>query len=249
MNFQQSSVGVRTSRIVPDLKHSRNHQGSDADHYLISPSNSPVLLCFEIQSKSEASSNDSLSCSLLYHFDLSRSDSCNELMRGVSMKKNVCICLALVMIQLPLVASAASTSIDGTANNDVLVGTSGIDFIDGQAGNDVLSGLGGQDVFMLEIGGGDDVVTDLKPSTNYNKSEKLVFGGHGPFVAGDTMMSSTRLPNMRLVSGMSFETASGDILTITDVGNDVVFSWSTGESFTVLGLNASRIIGTMIHSF
>ena len=38
-------------------------------------------------------------------------------------------------------------SIDGTANNDVIVGSDGADVIDGKGGNDLICGYGGQSSF------------------------------------------------------------------------------------------------------
>ncbi|WP_036484114.1 FG-GAP repeat protein [Myxosarcina sp. GI1] len=52
-------------------------------------------------------------------------------------------------------------NIDGTSNDDKLVGTSSNDTINGLAGDDKLTGGGGRDTFVINAGDGIDTITDF----------------------------------------------------------------------------------------
>lgn len=100
----------------------------------------------------------------------------------ISSKKNGTV--YLVTNSLPPAAScngfvATTTSLTGTAGDDVIVGTPGADVIDGGGGNDVICGRGGADT--ITGGPGDDLInagwgSDL---VRAGDGDDTVFGGPG----------------------------------------------------------------------
>lgn len=62
--------------------------------------------------------------------------------------------------------NSAANSLFGAEGGDALDGRDGADLLHGQAGNDILTGGGGADIFVFEVGGGHDVITDFQPGTD-----------------------------------------------------------------------------------
>ncbi|MGA3681968.1 calcium-binding protein, partial [Pseudomonas graminis] len=72
-------------------------------------------------------------------------------------------------------AGAGNDRIFGEAGDDVLYGDEGDDIIDGGAGNDTLNGGEGNDTYLVDVGAGQDVIT------NYNSGSSIdtvQFGDH-----------------------------------------------------------------------
>lgn len=145
------------------------------------------------------------------------------------------------------------TDIKGTGSDDRLVGTSGPDdmhalggndYVNGGAGNDTLTGNAGADYFVMDPGGGDDVITDFTLHTNAG-SDHIVFEGFGN-------LGGAVLPE-RLYDGEVLHTTGGHTLTITADGHGgTLFSWETGDSVHVLGTGPAEFpsyVLTVVDSF
>jgi Ca2+-binding RTX toxin-like protein len=102
----------------------------------------------------------------------------------------------------------------GNSLDNHITGNDLANTIDGYGGNDTLTGGGGADLFRFEVHSGKDIITD--------------FGANGDH---DTINT---------VSYMR----SGARATVTDHGSDVVISFSTGDSITLLGVHAHDLIAT-----
>lgn len=96
-----------------------------------------------------------------------------------------------------LVGQAGDDALNGDAGNDRLSGGLGVDTLRGGAGNDTLLGGAGADVYVLELGGGADVIADrdnngviytngLRPVTD-ESLETIAFGAG--IAAGDLRAS------------------------------------------------------------
>ncbi|MES3026271.1 MAG: right-handed parallel beta-helix repeat-containing protein [Pseudomonadota bacterium] len=105
-----------------------------------------------------------------------------------------------------ITGNVGANILNGYGGNDTINGGGGNDSLGGHAGNDVLTGGAGNDMFHFMPGGGKDIVTD--------------FGANGD---QDTIDISNYL-----MAGLK--------PTVTDVGNDVVISFRTGESITLVGV-------------
>ena len=64
------------------------------------------------------------------------------------------------------VSSGQALVIHGGAGNDTIVGGAGNDYIDGGLGNDVLTGGPGADTFVMDLGVGNDAITDFNVSSD-----------------------------------------------------------------------------------
>jgi Ca2+-binding RTX toxin-like protein len=72
--------------------------------------------------------------------------------------------------------------LDGGRNNDVLFGGNGDDTLIGGRGNDTMSGESGENLFIIEIGDGQDVIRDFQPgidSIQIMSSGEIVGGSVG----------------------------------------------------------------------
>ncbi|MBC6981698.1 calcium-binding protein [Caulobacter sp. 17J80-11] len=110
--------------------------------------------------------------------------------------------------------NAVANVLDGGAGNDVLLGGGGNDTLIGGAGNDVMTGGTGDDLFVFGPSFGQDRIED--------------------FVAGGT---EDRLD-------FSAYTGTGVTWTLTQVGEDAVFSFSDGSTLTLAHVQASSLSQT-----
>ncbi|MEM7317645.1 MAG: hypothetical protein AAF408_01345 [Pseudomonadota bacterium] len=63
-----------------------------------------------------------------------------------------------------ITAGTAGVTIAAWGGNDTLIGLSGRDVIDGGVGNDTLSGGGNSDLFLFDVGYGNDTILDFDPN-------------------------------------------------------------------------------------
>ncbi|MDP3594712.1 MAG: right-handed parallel beta-helix repeat-containing protein [Phenylobacterium sp.] len=113
-----------------------------------------------------------------------------------------------------IIGNVGDNILNGMAGNDTIDGGAGNDQIGGGAGDDVLAGGLGNDNFFFERGSGRDVVTD--------------FGANGDH---DTIDISSYL-------------RAGLKPILTDAGSDVVISFKTGESITLVGVDLHDLTAT-----
>ena len=111
----------------------------------------------------------------------------------------------------PALAPSLVTLFTGKASADTITGDAFSDRIEGGGGADTLTGGAGIDTFVFAKGSGKDVITD--------------FGSGGE----------------RDVVDISAYTAAGYKPLVKDVGNDVVISFSTGDSITLIGVHAADL--------
>jgi len=115
------------------------------------------------------------------------------------------------------------TTISGTSDSDILVGTNSADTISGGAGDDTLSGLGGNDVILA--GSGDDTVSGGAGNDliSGGSGDDCIDGGKGNDVilagSGDDTVSGGA--GNDLISG-----GSGDDCIDGGSGNDLLFGGS-----------------------
>jgi Ca2+-binding RTX toxin-like protein len=126
--------------------------------------------------------------------------------------------------------------LDGGNGNDVLIGAFGEDNLVGGAGNDrlngdtstydpttnnpivdgaddVLTGGAGDDVFVFQLGAGDDTITDFT-----HESDRIDIASELLTIDTDANMLAELLGNIAVVSGDSVITfSSGDTLTVVGV--------------------------------
>jgi RTX calcium-binding nonapeptide repeat (4 copies) len=129
-----------------------------------------------------------------------------------------------------------------TESDDVLTGGLGTQFLHGGFGNDTLSGGADADVFIMESGGGDDLVLDFKAAGQNH--DVITFRTFGRFEG-----VGERLGHETLSDGQTFVTETGHVLTVIDTGDDTVLQWDTGESLTLAGVNPGSLYGDWIYSF
>ncbi|MBC6981701.1 calcium-binding protein [Caulobacter sp. 17J80-11] len=110
--------------------------------------------------------------------------------------------------------NAVANVLDGGAGADVLLGGGGNDVLVGGAGNDVMTGGTGDDLFVFGPGFGQDRIDD--------------------FAAGGT---EDRLD-------FSAYTGTGVTWTLTQVGDDAVFSFSDGATLTLAHVQATSLSQT-----
>jgi hypothetical protein len=132
----------------------------------------------------------------------------------------------------------------GTAGVDSLTGSNSLDYFNGGAGDDAYRGKGGKDNFGNSLGGGVDTVFDFN-TTNANH-DQVVFDGRGQFELAFT--TSNLLLAGRLADGDQFTTTHGDVLTVTDAGDDVSLLWQDGTGVVLLGVDPNDIWGEWIFS-
>jgi hypothetical protein len=104
--------------------------------------------------------------------------------------------------------------VDGGAGDDTVNGGDGADTVVGRTGSDVLTGGAGDDTFWFERGDGKDVITD--------------FGANGDHDSLD----------------LSWLYRGGLKATLTDVGENLVISFKTGEEITLMGVHAHELTAT-----
>jgi Ca2+-binding RTX toxin-like protein len=105
----------------------------------------------------------------------------------------------------------------GNAGNDTIDGRGGIDYILGGAGNDTMTGGTGADVFVLENGHGDDVITDFEAGAG--RTDRIwLQGNHG-------------IADMAELMGALTDTAGGALLT-TDQGTILFQGLSVADFHT-----------------
>ncbi|MBD5804584.1 Poly(beta-D-mannuronate) C5 epimerase 7 [Azoarcus sp. Aa7] len=139
----------------------------------------------------------------------------------------------------------------GTDSNDVLVGTSGVNWMDGGAGDDELHGMDGSDTYVMSSGGGNDRVVDYGAPWDVDTVSVQGFDASqvrliGDMATGDLLIRATSGEEMRIVdqnTGMGIEQivfADGTIwgkLEIANAtleyrgtaGNDVLVGTSDGD--------------------
>lgn len=110
-----------------------------------------------------------------------------------------------------IVGNLGTNILDGGAGNDTLDGGAGADTLVGRSGNDLLTGGEGVDTFWFEPGGGKDTITD--------------FGAGGEKDVLD--ISSYLRAGMKPV--------------VTDVGANVIISFSNGDAITLIGVDAHEL--------
>jgi Ca2+-binding RTX toxin-like protein len=113
-----------------------------------------------------------------------------------------------------LTGNAGNNVLDGGAGNDTINGGAGNDTIIGGTGDDRLTGGAGADVFRFAPHSGHDVITDFG------------FGGE------------------KDVIDISAYKAAGLTANLHDVGSDLVISFTTGDSITLLGVHSNQLVAT-----
>lgn len=103
----------------------------------------------------------------------------------------------------------------GGGGNDVLNGGDGNDRLRGDHGDDMVTGGAGRDRFIFNLQGGDDVVTDYTDET-----DRLDF------------------------SNFNFATATDLLAHAVQDGANVIFTMPTGETVTLLNVQASVLEAT-----
>ncbi|MDF0600096.1 Hint domain-containing protein [Psychromarinibacter sp. C21-152] len=122
--------------------------------------------------------------------------------------------------------AADADSLDGGAGDDVLAGDGGADTLDGGAGADTLTGGTGDDIFVLQSGGGADVITDFDTGDDDND---------GSF--------NDQLDLSGLLDDEGNPVNAWDITVSDDGSGNAVLSFPNGESLTLLGVSPSEIDG------
>lgn len=123
----------------------------------------------------------------------------------------------------------------GTAGDDVINGRNGNDQIDGGAGNDTLAGGNGRDIFILQDGGGNDVISDFEVG-----QDKVYFSFNG---------SSDILFLGGVFDGKSFTDFNGDSYLFQAVDadgdgiTDTLVTVNGDESITLLGVAPNSLHG------
>ncbi|PZQ63827.1 MAG: hypothetical protein DI570_07705 [Phenylobacterium zucineum] len=112
-----------------------------------------------------------------------------------------------------LTGNAGGNLLDGAAGNDTIDGGAGNDTLVGGEGDDRLIGGDGDDVFRFAPGGGKDVVVDY---------------GFGPGKESLDFAAYVK---------------AGITYSLADVGGVATFSFSNGDSVTLLGWHASDLAG------
>jgi hypothetical protein len=146
-----------------------------------------------------------------------------------------------------LTCNGLTTTIDGTAGNDILTGTQGNDVIHALGGNDIIYGLGGNDTIcggeghdIIYGGDGNDTLlaergndtvygNDGNDTINGSLGRDLLFGGDGldtlidvdglqnQYSGGDFMQNGIAMWNSRIPM-------ANTMTTVDSVGNVGVFS-------------------------
>jgi Ca2+-binding RTX toxin-like protein len=113
-----------------------------------------------------------------------------------------------------ITGNAGANLLDGAAGNDTINGGAGNDSLIGGAGADRLTGGSGVDVFRFALHSGNDVITD--------------FGAGGE----------------KDVIDISAFKAAGLTASLHDAGSDLVISFTSGDSITLLGVHANQLVAT-----
>jgi Ca2+-binding RTX toxin-like protein len=113
-----------------------------------------------------------------------------------------------------ITGNSGANLLDGGAGNDTINGGAGNDTIIGGLGDDRLTGGAGVDVFRFAPHSGHDVITDFG------------FGGE------------------KDVLDISAYKAAGLTASLHDVGSDLVISFTTGDSITLLGVHSNQLVAT-----
>ncbi|MBC6981705.1 M10 family metallopeptidase [Caulobacter sp. 17J80-11] len=110
--------------------------------------------------------------------------------------------------------NAVANVLDGGAGHDVLLGGGGNDTLIGGAGNDVMTGGAGDDLFVFGTGFGQDRIDDFVAGGAEDRLDFSAFAG------------------------------TGVTWTLTQVGDDAVFSFSDGSSLVLAHVQATSLTQT-----
>jgi Ca2+-binding RTX toxin-like protein len=135
-----------------------------------------------------------------------------------------------------IINPTATNSWAGTGNelNNVITGNSGANVLDGKAGNDTIDGGAGNDTIIG--GAGDDRLTGGTGNDTFRFGPQSGHDVITDFGAGGT----------KDVIDISAYKAAGLTPTVHDIGSDVVISFSTGDSITVLGVHAHDLVANNV---
>ncbi len=128
----------------------------------------------------------------------------------------------------------------GTAGDDTLIGSAGADTLDGGAGNDLLQGDFGNDTYVFGVGYGQDTIHENRISAYHSQADKVTF---------DATVSVADVVISRIGDDVIFTLTSGDSLTVTDYFKTVYnriesFEFSDGTVWTESDLYAALLAGT-----
>ena len=115
-----------------------------------------------------------------------------------------------------LIGGPGADKMYGGSGANVINGGAGNDLIDGGGGNDTLIGGTGIDTFVFEKGSGKDVINDFG------------LGGEHDII------------------DISAYTSAGYKATVKDSGANVVISFSTGDTITLLGVHAKDLVADTV---
>ena len=114
-----------------------------------------------------------------------------------------------------LKGTSKADSLHGSNSDDIIQGGKGNDFIYGEGGDDTLTGGSGADVFVLSVGGGNDVVTDFNPAEDILV---LDYGGYSKtYYAGSFTTDSFQAASLDGSSGLVLSLNDQDSITLLGV--------------------------------
>ncbi|HYD64611.1 family 16 glycosylhydrolase [Azospirillum sp.] len=120
-------------------------------------------------------------------------------------------------VENAVVRARYGVQVVGNGLSNTLRGGPGDDLLDGRGGDDVLTGGPGRDVFWIRAGRGRDTVTDFKPGAEPD-SDVLELAGYG-------------LSDLAAVKA-----------AMRQRGPDVVLTFDNGETLTLQGTDATKIV-------
>ena len=129
-----------------------------------------------------------------------------------------------------IAAGNAADTVFGGAGDDVVDGGAGDDTLTGGAGNDTLTGGTGEDVFVLDAGGGNDVITDFDSSDD---GSTVIAAGQTRSGMVDQLDISALSDVGNALTNQDGTVTANEITVSGGGGADQLLTFPGGESVTV----------------
>jgi len=116
---------------------------------------------------------------------------------------------------IELADAPGTQTLDGLGGDDILIGSRGADILTGGLGNDILQGGDGEDVFVLQMAGGQNLITDYT-TVVFPENFDVTPLFSAPIASGDTLDVSRLTQQERDAIAYAMDAAGNTVLNLAD---------------------------------